>query len=194
MTEYLERFQSVVQAQIKDPQFKLTFSADWSASKPDSRIKIRHHLADVDTSYFSRLQWAQLYDLNQRPTSDSGFISISHCHLIGGYCYSTFQSGFDVEELGRISDPIIHRTSSEQERVAAPHIKMLWVAKESAYKGLRDFQPAVITDLTCLNWKASSDPDVWTFQIASGGKPIRFQHNTGFVMSTPLLLFAVYFL
>jgi len=192
MTEYLDRFQSIIRNQIQDAQFKITLSADWSSSKADSRTKIRHHMADVDTAYFSRLQWAQLYDLNQRPMSDVGFLSISHCHLLGGYTFSSLQHGFDIEEIGRISDPIILRTSSDKERAHAPHIKMLWVAKEAAFKGLGEFQPAVITDLNCFSWNQTDDPEIYSFQIESA-KPINSKHNKGFVMSTPLLLFAVYF-
>ena len=121
-----------------------------------------------------------------------GFISISHCHLIGGYSFSTFQNGFDVEEVSRISDPIILRTTSEKERAAVPHIKMLWVAKEAAFKGLGKSQPSVITDLSCINWTPTEDPEIYSFQIASA-KPIEFQRNQGFIMSSPLLLFGVYF-
>ncbi len=192
MTEYLERFQTYIQSQIQDPRFKITLNAAWSSSQADSRIKIRHHLADVDTSYFNRLQWAQLYDLNQRPTSDLGFLSISHCHLIGGYSFSTFQNGFDIEETNRISDPIIMRTSSEKERASAPYLKLLWVAKESAFKGMGKAQPPVITDLSCINWQGSDDPQIHSFQISTA-KPTAFQRNQGFVMSTPFLLFSVYF-
>lgn len=192
MTEYLDRFQTFVRSQIQDPHFKITLNPAWSSSQAESRIKIRHHMADVDTSYFNRLQWAQLYDLNQRPASDMGFLSISHCHLMGGYSFSTFQNGFDIEEANRISDPIILRTSSDKERASAPHIKMLWVAKESAYKGMGDSQPAVITDLNCINWQASEDPAIYSFQITTA-KPIAFQRNQGFVMNTPFLLFSVYF-
>jgi hypothetical protein len=192
MTEYLERFQTIVQSQIQDPRFKITVNATWSSNEADSRVKIRHHMADVDTSYFNRFQWAQLYDLNQRPVSDMGFLSISHCHLLGGYSFSTFQHGFDVEEISRISDPIILRTSSEKERTSAPQIKMLWVAKEAAFKGMRESQPAVITDLNCIQWEPTADPSIYSFQISTA-KPITFQRNKGFVMNTPFLLFAVYF-
>lgn len=192
MQEYLNRFQTIIRNQIQDAQFKITLSADWSSSKTDSRTKIRHYMADEDTAYFSRLQWAQLYDLNQRPMSDIGFLSISHCHLLGGYTFSSFQQGFDIEEISRISDPIILRTSSEKERSNAPHIKMLWVAKEAAFKGLGEFQPPVVTDLNCVNWNETEDPEIYCFQIESR-KPLNFQRNKGFVMSTPVLLFAVYF-
>lgn len=193
MTEDIERFQTFIRKQIQDPQFKITLNSAWSSSQADFRVKIRHHMADVDTSYFNRLQWAQLYDLNQRPSSDLGFISISHCHLVGGYSFSTFQNGFDIEETNRISDPIILRTSSDKERSEAPYIKLLWVAKEAAYKGMGESQPAVITDLSCNNWQTSEeDADIYSFQIHTG-RPIAFQHNKGFVMKTSFLLISVYF-
>lgn len=194
MIEYLNRFQVVLKKQIQDPQFKIILNTDWAANKENFRVKIRQHLAEVDSTYFTRLQWAQLYDLNQRPTSDVGHISISHCLAIGGYTFSSFVHGFDIEEISRISDPIIMRTSSKEERSKAAHIKMLWVAKEAAFKSLsNDNQPTVITQLHCLDWQETKDPNIWSYQVKSD-KPVNFKHNIGFVISTPLLLLAVYFL
>lgn len=192
MLDYLSRFQSVVQNHIQDSHFKITLNSAWSSSQAESRIKIRHHMADVDTSYFNRLQWAQLYDLNQRPTSDQGFLSISHCHLLGGYSFSSFQHGFDIEEISRISDPIIIRTTSEKERSTTPYLKLLWVAKESAYKGMGENQPNVITELTCSNWESTGDKDIYSFQISST-KPANHKRNLGFVMNASSVLLSVYF-
>lgn len=193
MTEYLQRFQTVVQKHLKNSNFNLTLSAEWSSTQENHRVKIRTHMAEINSSYFSRLQWAQLYDLNQRPTSDQGFLSIAHCPLIGGYSFSSYQHGFDIEDIRRISDPILLRTSSPEERSKAPHMKMLWVAKESAFKGLGPYQPQVITDLSCHEWQETNDPDIWSFQIKSA-RPVTFQHNQGFVMGTPMLLFSCYFI
>lgn len=192
MQEYLDRFQAVIQKEIKDPEFKFSLSTDWSSEKPDHRVKIREHLADVDSAYFSKLQWAQLYDLNQRPEPIQGSVSISHCHLIGGYSYSSLGCGFDVEDVRRISDPVIMRTSSEEEISKSPHIKMLWVSKEAAFKALSETPKLLVTDLFCHSWIESEDPLIWLFQIRSK-KEVPREYNKGFVMSTPLLLMSVYF-
>jgi hypothetical protein len=192
MTEYLNELTTVVQSQIPGADLKLCLSTEWAAEKPNYRVKIREHMADVNTQHFSRLQWAQLYDLNQRPRGLNCFVSISHCHSIGGYSISTFPHGFDIEDLNRISDPIIIRTSTDEERSRTPHIKLLWSAKEAAFKALSEAANLNITDLICQDWQSTANPNIWSYGIRTG-KSVTLNRNLGFVMSTPLLLMAAYF-
>ncbi len=192
MNDVLASSVKLIQNEIKDPQFKISLNTQWSSEAANYRIKIREHLSTVESSLFTREQAIQLYDLNQRPAAFQGFISISHCKNIGGFSYSTLAHGFDVEEIKRIADPIIIRTSSEQERLEAPHIKLLWVAKEAAYKALSETDGLLITDLVCTGWKSISDVGIWSYKITSQ-KTVRTQLNRGYVFSTPTLFLAVYF-
>ena len=177
---------------MKDPQFDITLNPGWGSETENYRLKIREHLATVDSSLFTREQAIQLYDLNHRPQAKEGFVSISHCKSAGGFSYSKLRHGFDVEEIRRISDPVILRTSSDAERAKTPHLKFLWVAKEAAYKALSQSQDLLITDMVCTDWKQLSDFAVWTYKIRSP-KVIQTQLNLGFVFSTPTLFLAIYF-
>ncbi len=192
MTDLFDTFIEVIRSEIKDPTFDIKLNPAWGSDHLNYRIQIREHLATVDSSYFSRQQQIQLYDLNLRPQPAQGFISISHCKNMGGFSYSRLPHGFDVEEIKRISETIITRTTTEQERSQAPHPKLLWVAKEAAYKALSDTQPLIITDLVCTAWNSVSELRVWSYKINSV-KPVQKGLNTGFVFSTPLLFAAVFF-
>ena len=192
MTDLFDPFIQVVRSEIKDPTFTIQCNPAWGSESVYHRIQIREHLGTIDSHYFSREQQIQLYDLNQRPQAAEGFVSISHCQKMGGYSYSKFPHGFDVEEIKRISDPIIVRTTTEQERSQAPHSKLIWVAKEAAYKALSDTQPLIITDLVCTTWNCVSELRVWSYKINSS-KSVQSGRNLGFVFSTPTLFAAVFF-
>ena len=190
----LDSFIEFIRDQIEDETFSLKINSDWGSDKTNYRVLIRHHLAEVDSSYFSRLQNAQLYDLNQRPQAIDGFISIAHCKNAGGFAYCRHPLGFDIEEVSRISDPILTRTSTETERLHAPHMKFLWVAKEAAFKALSDSatESILITDLICKNWLQTTDLQIWSYQVHSE-KKLNINQNIGYVFSTPTLLLAIYF-
>ncbi len=187
---FIDPFVEFIKEQMDDPNFAIKIKTDWGSSHPEYRLKIRTFLAEVDSSYFTREQQAQLYDLNHRPTAQSGYISISHCLQAGGYSYSKSPLGFDIEEVKRISVPIITRTSSEDERSKSPHLKFLWVAKEAAFKALGE-SSLVITDISCKNWLQTTGLEIWSYQVRSD-KDLRLDLNVGFVFSTPTLLLAVF--
>ena len=188
---FIDPFVEFIKDQIDDPTFAVKIKPEWGSEKPDYRMKIREFLANVDSSYFNREQLAQHYNLNQRPQAAEGFISISHCTQAGGYSFSQKACGFDLEDVMRISDPIIRRTSTDDERAKAPHLKFLWVAKEAAYKALSD-DGLLITDLLCKNWLQTTGLDIWSYQMRSE-KKINTEQNIGYVFSTPTLLLAIYF-
>ncbi len=189
-------FIDFIQKQIEDENFKIQLSADWASIHEKYRIKIREHLGDHESGLFSRQQWAELYNLHQRPQTKVGSISISHCQRIGGYAYSKFKMGFDVEEVAKISDAVITRTSSQEERARAPHLKFLWVAKEAAFKALHseteDVNTLILTDLICKNWLQTSDLQIWSYQINSA-KKINTTQNIGYVFSVEDLIMSVFF-
>jgi phosphopantetheinyl transferase (holo-ACP synthase) len=196
MNSQIETFTSFIKEQLEDDDLHIFVKPEWSSENANHRIKIREHLAKVDSSYFTRQQLAELYDLNQRPRAAEGFVSISHCPRAGGYSFSKYKHGFDIEDIRRITDPIILRTSTEDEQKTVPHLKFLWVAKEAAFKALSDSvsqeQKLVVTDLICKNWLQTTALDIWSFQIKSE-KNFSFEQNIGFVFSSPELLFAIYF-
>lgn len=180
---------------IKDPEFKIELKPDWSSAHSNYRQEIRKFLSAHFTKYFTRAQLATIHDLEHIPKSEIGCFSISHCQKLGGFSYSEFSHGFDVEEISRISDPILRRTTKPEEYEQAPKKYYLWAAKEAAYKALaRDNSETNlnVTDLICVDWQPQFGLDVWGFQIQSD-KQVSLEKNQGFVFEEKGLLFSIFF-
>ncbi len=181
-----------------DQKFRLVLDTEWSAKNPNYRQNIRHCLATKLSSHFSRVQLAQLYDLNRRPEASDRFISISHCKLLGGFALSQFRVGFDVEETQRISQAILKRVCDESELQDCPQLEFLWVAKEAGFKALSQEQPTlmisnlVISDFVCFDWASHYENQVFSFRLKAE-KTLEFGLNKGFIFSNDSCLFALFF-
>ncbi len=188
---------SFIKNKVNDASIQFVLSKNYGSKEPKCRESIREYLGEEFTAHFSREQLATLPDLNQIPTASNGYFSISHNQQIGGFSYSKFQHGFDVESLKRISNAILQRTSGETERASAPNIKFLWVAKEAAFKALssrsrNQVSKFVLTDLVTFDWQAYANTDICTFKIKSE-KPIQQDINLGFIFLSEDMLFSIYF-
>ena len=184
---------SFIRSFIQDSEFHFDLAKTFSSTVPQYRENIRTHLLDKYSAHFNRTQLAQLSDLNIIPKASQGFFSISHCHSGGGFSYSQLPHGFDIEAIGRISVPVLNRTSSESERSAAPDIKFLWVAKEAAYKAhSTEKNKLIMTDLVCEKWRSHPETHIHSFRITSE-KTLDTKLNTGFVFSEEDVHLAVYF-
>ncbi len=179
------------QIQGFDLQFQL--SKNFSSSDPEHRLNIRSFLREKYSSHFNRNQLALLSDLTLLPEASEGVFSVSHCKSIGGFSYSNFMHGFDVEQIVRISNPVILRTSSDYERSLPPDIKFLWVAKEAAFKAYgRTHKDLIMTDIICESWRSHSDTGIHSFRITSE-KTLESKMNQGFLFSEEDVLMAIYF-
>lgn len=99
--------------------------------------------------------------------------SISHCPLASGYAIASSPHigavGFDLEELHRISRPIVERVSTPEELQAAPDFRALWVAKEAAFKALnRKGKMTVMTEARILDWKIKDKTDYFSVFLPTG--------------------------
>ncbi len=176
-----------------DESFRLIVNEHWNSTQADHRIKIRNCIEEKFTSRFNRQQLAWLNDLNQLPKADDGFFSIAHCKTLGGFTYSKFPHGFDVEQTSRISNDIIRRTASATEQAAAPQLQFLWVGKEAGFKALSGTRAdLVITDLLCTEWQSHFENQVFSFRLNSL-KTLDFGLNIGFIFSEADNLFCTYF-
>ncbi len=177
-----------------DPELRLILDASWASTNSDYRLKIRQCLSEKFSSVFSRAQLALLNDLNSIPAASEGCFSISHCRALGGFAYSKFKIGFDVEETKRISLDILQRTCSHEELANCPRIEFLWVAKEAAFKAHHrpELSDLVITDLICTEWESHFENQVFCFRLKSQ-KTLDFSLNKGFIFSENDCLYAIYF-
>lgn len=175
-----------------DEKFRLILDKNWGSVNQNHRAGIRNCLATDFSNHFSRAQLAQLNDLTWLPKASDGSISISHCEQLGGFAYSKFKIGFDVEVISRISARILKRTAGENEIEACPVPEFLWVAKEAGYKALSDADPGlVISDLVCFDWHSHIENQVFSFRLKSE-KTLDFGLNKGFIFSEGVCLFAVF--
>lgn len=182
-----------IRSQIQDPDVNFDLTNQFKSSKDHYRESIRTHLITQYSSFFNRTQLANLSNLTILPEASRGFFSISHCQSVGGFSFSNFAHGFDVEVLMRISNPVISRTSSDAERAEAPDIKFLWVAKEAAFKAQgRTPSQLVMTDLICKDWQSHSETGIFSYRITSE-KTLDMKINKGFLFSEEDVLLAVYF-
>lgn len=174
-----------------DPKLRIILNADWGSEQPDYRKEIRDYLGEKFSAHFSLQEQAWLADLNRRPIPQDGHLSISHCRRLGGFCFSQFEVGFDVEEISRISVPLINRTAPENEKTQAPRPEFLWSAKEAGFKALSD-QLQTITQIECTEWQSHFENQVFSFRLKSS-KTLDLLHNKGFIFSDSDFLFAVFF-
>lgn len=175
-----------------DENFRLILDKKWGSANSDYRSAIRSCLARDFSNHFSRAQLAQLNDLNWLPQASDGSVSISHCEQFGGFAYSKFKAGFDVEVISRISARILKRTATEAEITACPVPEFLWVAKEAGFKALSDTDPTlVISDFVCFDWYSHIENQVFSFRLKSQ-KTLDFGLNRGFIFSEGVCLFAIF--
>lgn len=176
-----------------DQNFRLILDSSWNAKNPNYRQEIRACLSTKFSVHFSREQLALLSDLNWLPLASDGYFSISHCRVLGGFIFSKFKCGFDIEESKRISQDVLKRTSSPEELQSVPRTEFLWGAKESGYKALADSMPnLVISDLICTDWESHFENQVFSFRLKSQ-KTLDFSLNKGFIFTEADCLFAIYF-
>ncbi|MGZ3690632.1 MAG: hypothetical protein ACXVAX_03965 [Pseudobdellovibrio sp.] len=197
-TDELLQKLSYIQTDI-DPQFRLILNPEWNSKNTEYRTQIRGFMEKELTAHFSREQLALLYDLNWIPECETGYLSISHCQSMGGFSFSKFKHGFDVEEMSRISVNVLRRTCSEEEINTSLKPEFLWVAKEAGIKALsghsghtRSTKPLVVTDLVATAWDSHFENRVFSFRLKSE-KTLDFSLNKGFIFSEGVQLFCIYF-
>ncbi|MFZ3229871.1 MAG: hypothetical protein WA160_06680 [Pseudobdellovibrio sp.] len=182
-----------IKKQIQNLELNFILSTDFGSSLANYRQNIRKNMEDNYSYCFNRQQLANLADLNLLPQASEGFFSISHTQNLGGFSFSNFKHGFDLENSDRISKNIILRTSSEAEVLAAPDAKFLWVAKEAALKGMANLRDEyILTDFICEGWQSHSGNDVFSYRINSK-KTLDFSHNKGFVFSEKDILYSIFY-
>jgi hypothetical protein len=196
-----------------DPQFRMILNRDWCSENPNHRHQIRKAIESHFTASFSREQLALLSDLNWRPQAQGGYFSISHCKVIGGFTFSQYKHGFDVEQLKRVSVDILKRTCSEKELQECPRAEFLWVAKEAGLKAHSLLQespgeapllqatngfpgeahsPLVVTDFIATEWNSHFENQVFSFRLKCK-KTLDVTHNKGFLFLEGDELFCTYF-
>lgn len=105
--------------------------------------------------------------------------SISHCWLAGGFVAVANGShhfpkvGFDIEEVRRVTRPVVKRISNESDD--PDHrlpFELIWSAKEAAFKALKGpLQPLIIPTVALKSWKMITELD-WSFRFSVTANPL----------------------
>jgi phosphopantetheinyl transferase (holo-ACP synthase) len=127
---------------------ELHVQSQWGSQNSNHRQMIRNAIAEK----------YKVLSMDKYPILASGDVSISHSNNLGGFIYSpTLVVGFDIEEVSRISPKTVARIASPQEIAESPSVEILWAAKESLFKSIKEnFDISLISQLQLLNWQKFS--------------------------------------
>ncbi len=115
---------------------------------------------------------SNILNLNSHPTTPHFSISISHCPLAGGYALvpKPYQIGIDIEDSNRLTESVINRISTADERQASPSMCALWVAKEASFKVIQnDLNLKTFSKVKITQW-VNIKKNQFMFEILSPSK------------------------
>ena len=140
----------------------------YAASEPASPVEAKPLRADhscvdpscADPSCASQLHAARILDLNIVPDSKLVSLSLAHCRGLGGFVVAPKLQhiGLDLEPWGRsVSWRVLQKVSSvdEVQRARGVHGRplFLWLAKEAAFKALRQLKrPRLLSQIQIASW------------------------------------------
>ncbi len=75
-----------------------------------------------------------IWNLDTPPILKRLFVSISHTEGMGGFIVCSKSAGLDTEKTERLSEALVTRISTPDERKACPDYRLLWTAKEAIFK------------------------------------------------------------
>jgi phosphopantetheine--protein transferase-like protein len=141
---------------------------DWGSHAPSGTLKSGEFRQEIRKDLATRLSEPALLDLERLPNPPSHLVSISHCHVAGGYALAARSTvlrgiGFDIEEVSRFQSPrikpgLLERITTPRERINAASLAdplaFLWCAKEAAFKSFQDTAQAVVFTELEVNFAA----------------------------------------
>lgn len=163
----------------------LEIRPEWGSQMKDHREKIRQ---DLEVRFKDQSK-SDLLNLQVLPELRRGYVSISHSKGLGGYAYSDFFVGFDIEVNARVKPETAARISRMEEVASAPDMPALWCAKEAVYKALAwTRQPTTVIDLT-LKWTIANGEALFTLVNA---KEFGVQMGRGYIQRQGEWTMAIY--
>ena len=146
------------------PETSLFYIQDFDGLQGDtSRLALRGIVSDLLRQSGHDVP-SDFTDLKRRPETPSLHISLSHGGLAAciGWTRKPAKIGVDVETRDRLSEAVIERVSSAEERQGAPDTTLLWSAKEAVFKVHSD-AVKVIGAVEIIDWR-DLETGVWAFR------------------------------
>lgn len=142
-------------------EFVIKFSEKYGSHNPDHRKNIREDILKNYTSRFMSSQREKFLDLKQRPEIPGAFLSISHTADVGAWIVGPRPVGIDIEQTARLTERLIRRVCRQSEILSAQENvetwKILWAAKESAYKALSHVSDIRVMSEIEILWPQKGD-------------------------------------
>lgn len=118
---------------LLDLDCELYLDSKWASTYSQHRLKIRRQV-------YKKTKDKTVLDLDSVPCLKIGFVSISHCPVMGGFIFSKQRLGFDLEQYQRLSTSLIDQISFSEEQILCRDSfknslkNSIWTIKESVYK------------------------------------------------------------
>ena len=153
----VEKFKTINLEVLPISKIEILLSKHLNSKSLNYRSRIRqvllNHLSKKKPSLLNDIS---LLNLDHPPICPEYTISISHNRSASGFALgpSSVNVGFDLEEIARISEPLIKRISSKEEIAQTPHPKSLFSAKEATWKACSSAHLIpTISNIQTSNWK-----------------------------------------
>lgn len=149
------------------PDLKIDIRREWSSTRSSARQAIREAVSAELLAIGLREDASAVLDLTKIPRPKLARVSISHCPLAGGFALSRSAKalGLDLEDPLRVRDEVISRISAREEIERAPARKLLWVAKEAAFKALSGTENGLISQNFVTDWREFLQGELWNFKV-----------------------------
>ena len=151
----LNSYVDLIKAQFKIKFLALHVDSRFSSLLADARPQIRQDIVANYSSLLSSSEKRVILNLEALPFAQNLFFSISHNKSVGGYATCDQIIGFDLEEISRLSIDTISRVCTSSEMAACPDFRLLWSAKEAAFKTSK--QLLVMADIEITSWMQVDD-------------------------------------
>lgn len=151
---------------ISQKDLSIFFIPEITSEQEDHRLSLRKLLLD-EISKQTKVNIEQILNLEQLPKVRDFTISLSHSKAGSSFCFAKSKNpiGIDIESIDRIGPKLIKRIASQEEITQCPQPKMLFGAKEAAWKALnKPLQIATIPQVVTHQWKNISK-DWYQFNV-----------------------------
>ncbi len=168
---------------LSDPSLNIYLSKDWSSQNENYRSLVRKAVFSKLIELKDTAIEADVLDLSRPPKGQFLNISISHCPGEGGFAISKKNLGWDVEQISRVKDEVVHRIMKSSMSEKPPFAAAMWSAQEASFKA---FSPLLklthFTEIFVSNWEPIS-PNIYRFNAKASSKDQSPLNGLGLVFS-----------
>ncbi|MCC6137682.1 MAG: 4'-phosphopantetheinyl transferase superfamily protein [Bdellovibrionaceae bacterium] len=147
---------------------KIYLIEQFGSELPDHRLQLRTLVSEQLLKDGHSLP-SSVQNLDKPISHPHLHLSLSHTMDACAFAYidTTHRVGIDIEQLVRLTTPVIERVSTLKEREHAPDIRYLWPAKEATFKAISP-RCQVISDIETHSW-TTLNSTTWSYSVRLAG-------------------------